>query len=475
MDQLSGLDAAFLYLETDNAPMQIGGLSLLAAETPYGELDFEHFRELIRSRLDTSRTFRQKLVPVPFNLGKPYWTIDHDFDLDRHVEKTQLPEPGGLRELSALMAYELEQPLPRDRPLWKFIFVEGLNDIGGMPEAAYGVISMVHHAAIDGMSGAELIGSMFDPSPEGTPRPSQKMTEDDDAGRLGLLAQAGKNLLNTPKELPGVVSQTLRGVAKAAMATLQRVKPPPMLFSAPRTRFNGAISKQRSWSAALLSLDRVRAIKKRADCTVNDVILTVCAGALRRYLESKDDLPEKKSLIAMVPISVRTEDERGSMGNQVSAMLVSLATDASTPLERLAKVRQSARDSKTYHSAVGASTLTDYSEFIPFSLAGLSARLYTRFHLAERHNPLFNLVITNVPGPRIPLYVAGARLLCHCGAAPIFDGMGLILPVFSYADTISIGVVSSRDILPDPWVLSQGFKDALDELEEALESEETSL
>lgn len=468
MEQLSGLDASFLYLETNNAPMQIGGLSILTAETPRGRLGLEEVRALIGSRLHLSRTFRQKLVPVPLNLGKPYWVDDPDFDLDNHVERTQLPAPGGLRELSALMAFELEQPLDRRRPLWRVLLVEGLGKIGGIPDDCVGLISMVHHAAIDGMSGSELIGTLFDPSPVPRAVPEPEAAPVLEAPNpLQLLSRASKNLLRTPSTLPATLKNTARGVANLGMAALRRLEPPPRLFTAPRTRFNAPISRQRSWGAALLSLERIKRIKKAADATVNDVVLTVCAGALRRHLEATDGLPEK-SLIAMVPVSVRDESERGAMGNLVSAMLVALATDEADPRERLHKIHQNAVQSKIYHQAIGARTLTDYVQYVPFSLAGLGAQLYTRLHLAERHDPLFNLVITNVPGPRVPLYVAGARLICHLGAAPVFDGLGLILPIFSYADTLAIGITGDRKILPDASVLADQLKASLDELEAAV-------
>ncbi len=472
MHQLTGLDSAFLYLETENAPMHIGGVSIVEAETPSGPFDLGMVRDLLASRIHTSRTFTQRLVEVPLKLGKPYWTRDENFDIDRHLSRTQLPEPGGWKELSALMAWEFSQPMDRDKPLWEILFVEGLETVEGVPPGSMALISKIHHAAIDGVSGAEIMSALYDPSPEPRtvdPVPATPSEDAEPPSRSELLKESGRHLLQVPRALSGAVGETVKGVVKSgAVWGFKRIKPPPFPFTAPRSRLNAPVSRDRSWSAAILSLERIKAIRQAAEATVNDVVLTVCAGALRRYLLAKDDLPEKP-LVAMVPVSVRTEDERGTMGNQVSAMLVSLATDVDDPRQRLRLVRESATGSKVHHQAVGARTLADYGEFIPFGLAGAAARLYTRMHLAEKHRPIFNLVITNVPGPQVPLYVAGARLLAHVGAAPIFDGMGLILPIFSYAGSLAVGATSSRDVMPDVDVFTGFLSDALDELEAAIQ------
>lgn len=469
MDQLSGLDASFLYLETPNAPMHIGGVSIIDPETPNGPFDLSMLRDLLLSRIHTSRTFTQKLVEVPLKLGKPYWTEDDDFDIDRHLQRTQLPEPGGWKELSALMAWEFSQILERDKPLWELVLVEGLETVEGIPPGSLALISKIHHAAIDGVSGSEIMSALYDPTreprpvPPPEPRPPETLLS-----RSKLVRRSGRSLLKVPRELSSTVGETVKGVVRSGAAWgLKHVHPPPFPFTAPRSRLNVAVTRNRTWSAAILSLDRIKEIRRSVDATVNDVVLTVCAGALRRYLLGKEGLPEKP-LVAMVPISVRTEDERGSMGNQVSAMLVSLATDVDDPSERLRIIHESAISSKIHHQAIGARTLADYSQFIPFGLAGAGARLYTRMHLAEKHRPIFNLVITNVPGPQVPLYVAGARLLAHVGAAPLFDGMGLILPIFSYAGHLAIGATSSREIMPDVDVFTDYLKSSLDELEAAI-------
>ncbi len=469
MKQLSGLDSAFLYLETETSPMHIGGVSILEPTTPDGPFTLEKLKTLMASRLPSCRTFTEKLAGVPLNLGRPYWIEDPDFNLDHHIERTQLPAPGGMEELRALMEWELSQPLDRSRPLWQLLFVEGLDTVRGVPKGSIAVISKIHHAAIDGVSGSEMMAALYDATPEprelppAPPRPSEGIPSGFD-----LLKKAGKNLLPGARELGGVVGDALKGVIRSgATWVFERVELPPLPFGAPASPFNGKISKRRIWDCVHLDLARLRAVRKATSATVNDVVLTICAGALREYLIGRGELPEEP-MVAMVPISVRAEGEKGAMGNQVSAMLVSLATDCDDPKERLDRVMRSAYDSKVYNRAVGARTLTDTSKIVPFSVAGLATRLYTRTHLAEKIRPIFNLVITNVPGPDIPLYVSGAKLLAHAGMAPIFDGMGLILPVFSYNGRLAIGVVSCPEMLPDPFHFTSLFEPSLAALEEAL-------
>ena len=470
MQQLSGLDASFLTLETENAPMHIGGVSIVGPDTPEGPLDLDMLRRLMAERLHVARTFTEKLADVPLKLGKPYWVPDEDFDLDRHISRTQLPEPGGVRELAALASWEFAQQLPRDRPLWDLLLVEGVDGIEGIPPGSKAVISKVHHAAIDGVSGSQIMQALYDPrprvpavAPEGVSPPAAAAVATPGAG--ALLRETGKRLLTTPAALGKTLGETVRSAVRTGAArALGKVELPPMPFTAPRTRWNGRVGRERSWHAVRLELDTVKALRSAVDgATVNDVVLAVCAGALRRFLLEHDELPEDP-LVAMVPVSVRQAEEDGTQGNKVSAMLVALATDVEDPIERLRTIHHNTRRAKIYQQAVGANTLADATEFVPFGLAGVAARLYTRFHLAERHRPLFNLVITNVPGPQIPLYVAGAPLLAHFGTAPVFDGMGLMLPVFSYAGKIGIGVTTCRS-MGEASQLSQAIRDSLDALE----------
>ncbi len=465
--KLSGLDAGFLTLETNNAPMLIGGASVLDANTSTGRLDVDRFRAVLRQRLGRAVAFRRKLAAVPLDLGRPYW-VDlpaEEVDLDVHVERTQLPEPGGWRELSALVAWELSRPLDRDRPLWQIVFVEGVDNLPGVPKGSVALVSKVHHAAIDGVSGAEILGALFDgvePAPHGEEEPEHERFPE--PGAFDLLARAGKDLAGAPKALGRTVGRGLLGLAGSAWSRFARGIAPPLPFTAPKTPLNQPISRARAWAPAFLPLDRIKALKTAADATVNDVVLAICSGALRAQLLAGGELPAEP-LVAMVPVSVRAEGERKEAGNLVSAMLVALATDVAEPALRLRQIRDAARSSKVAHQAVGARTLVEAADLLPFALSGQAVRLYSRWQLAGRHRPLFNVVITNVPGPPRALTVAGARLLAHVGAAPLFDGLGLILPVFSYAGTLSIGVTADRALLPDAAGFAARLEAALTELE----------
>ena len=261
--------------------------------------------------------------------------------------------------------------------------------------------------------------------------------------------RAGINNALRPMHFVRVVGRTVPALSRVQTQLRRRqLKLPSM--SAPRTRFNGNVTTHRVVEGRRFPLADARRAKSAIDgATINDVVLSVVGGAIRSYLDAKGELPDE-SLTAMAPISVRSEDQKGSGGNQVSGMVVSLASDLADPLERLAAVRQSTHQSKEFSQAIGARTLTDYSQFIPGGLAGLAARTTSRFGVAQRGNPVVNVTVTNVPGPREPLYFAGARLVTLMGMGPVTDGMGLIHPVTSYCDELIIAATSCREMMPDP-------------------------
>lgn len=446
--------------------MVVGGLSILDPETAAGRLDVDRFRAVLRQRLHRAVAFRRRLAALPLDLARPYWTelASDDVDLDAHVERTELPVPGGWRELSALMAWQLAQPLDRGRPLWQLTFVEGVR-LPGHPRGTVALVATVHHAAIDGVSGAEILGALFDAAAPSVAAPpaGASTTSEATPGVLDLLARTGRDLVATPAAATAVVGRSLLGLAAGAWSRLRSDEPPPLPFSAPRSPFNKPLSGRLAWAQATVPLDRVKAIKTAADCSVNDVVLAICAGALRSTLLLRGELPAEP-LVAMVPVSVRASDERGQAGNLVSAMLVPLATDEEAPRERLLRIRDAARGSKLSHQAVGARTLLSTAELLPFALAGLGVQLYSRLQLAERHRPLFNVVVTNVPGPPQQLTIAGAPLLAHFGSAPLFDGLGLVLTVMSYAGTVSFAVTADAAALPDAAAFADALLASADEL-----------
>ncbi|MFT5670721.1 MAG: diacylglycerol O-acyltransferase [Glaciecola sp.] len=464
MEELSGLDASFLYLETPKVPMHIGGVAIIE-----GSLEFDIFRQFMQNRLHIVDKLTQKLVTVPMSLDKPYWVDDPDFNLNQHLHRTALPSPGGWKELRSLASSLLSQQLDRERPLWEFTFVEGLDSIPQVPKGSVALISKVHHAGFDGKSGADLMAMLYDvsPTPRDVPPPPQKVIEVI-PGPVGLLAKSAYHFLARPGKLPSLLWDTGKSTLKAGYLTLRPgVTLPTLPLRAPKTPFNDAVEAERVWNSAILDITRVKALRKVVQgATLNDVILAICAGALRRYLLEKNELPDKP-LVAMIPVSTRTAEEKNSMGNQVSAMYVELATDLQDPIRRLEKIHHNTVIGKLYQDAIDAKSLIAYAELIPFGLAEVAARYYSRAALAKRHNPFFNVVITNVPGPQIPLYLAGHKLVVNMGAAPIFDGMGLIIPICSYNGTISISPTSAVNLMPDLDNFTRYIRESANELEEA--------
>jgi diacylglycerol O-acyltransferase len=465
MEELSGLDASFLYMETAKMPMHIGGVNILE-----GSMQFDEFKQFIEERVHMVARLTQKLVTVPLSLDRPYWAEDPDFDINMHLHRTALPRPGGWKELRYLASRLFSQQLNRDRPLWEFIFVEGIDDVPQVPKGSVAMISKVHHAGFDGKSGADLMTMLFDISP--TPRPiPAKIVKPKEAipGALGLMAKSAYNFATRPGKLPGLLWDTGKATLKAGyMTRAHGITMPTMPFSAPNTRFNDVVEAERLWNSAILDLGRVKTLRKAVEgATLNDVVLAICAGALRHYLLEKNELPEKP-LVAMVPVSTRTEHEKNAMGNQVSAMYIQLATDIADPIKRLEKIHINTLVGKLYQDAIDARSLMGYAELIPFGLAGAAARFYTRAAIAKRHKPFFNVVITNVPGPQIPVYLAGHKLLANMGTAPIFDGMGLIMPVCSYNGQLSISPTSAANLMPDLDLFTRYILESANEMEQAV-------
>lgn len=469
MQQLSGLDASFLSFETGNSPMHIAGVCLYDTSTATAPVTFDTYRDLVIRRLHVARTFRQRLVTVPLGLDRPYWVEDPDFDIDYHLRHLALPKPGGWAELSAMTARLLSRPLDRTKPLWEMNFVEGLDSIPGLPPGSFATITKVHHAAIDGVSGAEMLAALLDITPEVRVVPEDKPWKPEriPTDREMLMRTLG-GTLTSPVKFAGLLRDTLgSGVKFGTELAKHRMKAPPVPFTAPRTRFNLPVSGARSWGGVMIDLDRVKRIKNAVEgATVNDAILAIVSGGLRRYLQRHKDLP-KESLVAFAPISVRPGEQKRAMGNQISGMMVRLSTEEKNPVKRLSKIHDDAVQSKDYHRAVGASSLMNLSDFIPFAVAGLGARLYTGMEAAKRHNPVFNVVVTNVPGPQFPLYSGGAKLVTQFGAGPVFDGLGLIIPIFSYNGTITVSATACRSLMPDMDAFMDDLRESVDELDKA--------
>jgi WS/DGAT/MGAT family acyltransferase len=446
MKPLTGLDAMFLSTETSSMHNHVCGTFVFDPSTMPKGYNFETFRQLVLDRLPLLPPFRRRVLNIPFGLHHPIWIEDPDFDLDYHVRRASLPSPGSVKELGEFTADIVGRPLDLTRPLWELYMVEGLED---------GMIAMVtktHHAAIDGVSGAELMANFLDLSNEIRPIEKEDPTWKPDRipSDLELIAYG----LNALAKHPMSIARTFKQTVDAMLNLSQRnrmpgiSKPPPAPFSAPKTKMNGALTPHRKVTFTEISLDDVKFIKNVFAGTVNDVVLTICGTALRNYLIEHKDLPEK-DLVAMIPISVRTEDQKGTMGNRVSMMLVSLETSQKDPIKRLSSMSENSKIAKEQEKAIGAETLSNWTEFAAPAVAARAARLISSSQMADRLRPIFNLIISNVPGPNFPLFAGGAKMLAAYPIGPLIEGVGLNVTVMSYMGSMFFGLQSCRELIPD--------------------------
>jgi diacylglycerol O-acyltransferase len=460
MQRLTGLDDGFLWMETPTSPLHVASLIVVDGSTPDGPLTFERIRSLYESRLDFAPPFRRRLVTVPFGLHHPLWIEDPDFDLDWHLRRITLPAGHGtMGDLTDLAAKLVAMPLDRTRPLWEMWFIDGID------HGHVAMLTKVHHAAIDGASGEELMVAILDlePDPEPRPEPAVAWKPDPVPTDTEMLTHAAWSLAQQPIRAVETIRRTVEIALRVReQSSATSFATPPMPFSAPPTSMNGPLSAERSFAASSLSLADIKAVKNAFGCTVNDVVLTMCAGALRRYFDAMGEVIEGP-IVAMIPISVRSEDQRGTHGNQVSMMLSSLATDLDDPADRLAHIHSNMKSAKEQQNAIGAEILQEWADFASPAIFGRAARLYSDSNSA-RHRPMFNVVISNVPGPPFPLYVAGSVVLDTYPMGPIFEGFGLNITLMSYRDRVDFGLVACPGLVPDVWRIADGLRDALEEL-----------
>lgn len=504
MERLSGLDASFLYLETPTLHMHVSMAVVVDPSSIPGGYAFERFRDKVTERLQRAPVFRRRLVEVPLRLGHPYWIEDPFFDIDYHLRRQALPSPGGIAELADLVGDVCGRPLDRAHPLWQMYLVEGLA--GGR----IAVVTKIHHSTIDGVSGAELLGRLFDlePDPPGGQNAMEALAAmagthageasnghapttaaaagDGEAGEatgpaprssarrtasrppdLVLMGRALADRATRPVEATRLAWRTGRAVLD--VVRLRRSPRPgtrqaALPLTTPRTSLNAAITPHRRVALTSTSLDDVKAVKNALGCTVNDVVLALCTGALRRYLLQGGELPEEP-LVATVPVSVEPSRARSMHGsNKVSAMWVGLPCAVADPIEQVELIRASTRGAKEEYKALGADVLVNWTEHASPNLFSLAARTYSRLRLADHHRPIHSLVVSNVPGPDFPIYLGGAEMIAGFPLGPITDGAGLNITVMSYRGTLNWGLMACRETVPGVGDIADGVGEALREL-----------
>jgi diacylglycerol O-acyltransferase / wax synthase len=458
MQRLSGLDASFLYLETAKQPLHVCSILELDTSTMPGGYTFDRLKDDLSSRIRGMPIFREMLADSPFNLDHPVWVDDDDFDLDRHVHRIGLPTPGGRRELAEICGHIASLPLDRSRPLWETWVIEGLDGTDASQGGRLAIMTKVHHAGVDGVSGANLMSVLCSTEPDASP--PEPAEGPGGVNQLELVANGLFRFVTRPLNLARVVPLTLASAVETVRRGVsgQAMTPP---FRAPQTAFNARVTGHRNVAYAQLDLDDIKAVKNRLKVKLNDVVMALCAGVLRKYLLDHGELP-REPLVAMVPVSVREKSDRAGR-NQVSGMFSRLETHIADPVMRLRAIAQSNSTAKEHSSAIAATLLQDWSQFAAPAVFGIAMRVYASSRLTESR-PVHNLVISNVPGPQMPLYFLGAEIEAMYPLGPIFHGAGLNITVMSLNGKLDIGIISCPELLPDLWDLADDFTICLEEL-----------
>jgi diacylglycerol O-acyltransferase len=457
MERLSGLDASFLYIESPTQPLHVCSILELDTSTVPGGYTFDRLRDELALRIAAIPEFRAKLADSQLNLDYPVWVEDDAFDLGTHLHRIALPSPGGRRELAEVCGHIASVPLDRSRPLWEMWVIEGVADTDPRAGGVLAVMTKVHHAAVDGVTGANLLSQLCTVEPE---EPPPEPVEG--PGRAGPLEIAASGLVRfaaRPLQLANVMPTTVATIVK----TLRRARSGLTMaapFAGPPTRFNASITADRNVALAQVDLDDIKKIKDRFEVTVNDVVMALCATVLRWFLGDHDELPAR-SLVAMVPVSVHDKSDRPGH-NQLSGMFCKLETHIGDPAERLRAIARADAAAKNHSSAINPTLLQDWAQVAARAVFGAIFRLVADSPLIG--NPVHNLIISNVPGPQAQLYFLGCEVEAMYPLGPLFHGCGLNVTAMSLNGKLNVGVISCPDLLPDLWRLVDDFDVALEEL-----------
>jgi WS/DGAT/MGAT family acyltransferase len=460
VDQLSGLDATFLEAETDTIHLHALGVVRLVPDAE--RMTPSDLRDLVAARLHRLRPLRQQLVTVPAGLDQPYW-IEVVPDLDEHLHHAVLPhdDPHAFEAFCSDLA---EPHLDRTRPLWQFWLVDGL------PHGGQALVLKVHHSVSDGIGGLAIVSELLDldATPPRSEAPTEPVASERRPGPVWLLGRAAGHVARWPGAAARTVVE-LGGSAVRLRGVVRREHTPdraaPLI--APRLASSGRVTAGRGVAFRDLPLDRVKAVAHAADVRVNDVVLATLAGAVRRWLQDQDDLPDQP-LVAAVPVSTRGPEDLQAPGNHVSACFIHLATHVADPRERLAATASSSVLAKEAHAAVGDQVLAHLTSLIMPITVVTSLRLYSGLGLPALHPPAVNLIVSNVPGPTFPLYLAGRQVDRMYALGPILDGAPLNVTAVSYHGTLGIGCVSCPERIPTLAALADGLAPAFEELAAAV-------
>jgi diacylglycerol O-acyltransferase len=474
MQQLTGLDASFLALETANTTGHVGGVCVLDPSGAPRPLTLARLTEVLGERLALVPVLRRKLLNVPLGLDQPYWVDDADFDAEYHIREIALPRPGSDAQLTDQVARLHARPLDRSRPLWEIYLITGLA------RRRVAVYTKIHHSAIDGASGAELLTVLLDLTPDGRDLPASEPFSPARPPSLAMLAAlAAARLAWRPVQTVQVTNELIRVLPTLAPALSTFVGGmlglnrgdggiiATMPGRAPATPFNKPITPHRRLAFRSVDLGRVKTVKSAFGVSVNDVVMAMCAGALRRWLADHDALPDAP-LIAMIPVSVRDPASQGALGNKVSAMLATLPTNVAEPHRRLEIVHAATQLAKAQQAAIPQGLVDQISDFALPALTARAARVVFATGLLHRLPP-FNICISNVPGPNVPVYLCGAKLLAHYPVSVITDGQGLNITLVGYLGQLHFGLVACRELVPDIETLAGYLVDELDLLLKAAE------
>jgi WS/DGAT/MGAT family acyltransferase len=483
MKQLSGADTMFLQVERGNNYMHVASLAIYDPSTaPGGGVRFKDVLRFFTSRVEQFPQFRRRLATVPLALDRPWWVEESSFDVEFHVRHIALPQPGDWRQLCIQVARLHSRALDRSKPLWEAYVIEGLHNVPGVPAGSFALYTKMHHAIIDGESGSELLRALHSLSPE-PPDVGDGETGGFTADRepklpelytravmhsLQRLPSLARLSFGTARRLAVVAKDELGSVANRDAPLLPQLKTllsgdlSPLLSKLPpKTRFNGEISAHRVFESVALPLPDFKVIRAQSNgATLNDIFLAIVGGALNKYLGSKGELPET-SMLAGVPMSLRGSDKGGDRGNQVGMTFMPVYSEIEDPLERLTAISESAQTSKRLSEAIGKEIARDLLEYLPAPVTDAWLR-----NIKMRGT---GLVVSNVRGPDVPLYMAGARLVNYTPVSIAVDGSGLNITGFSYAGTMEICAISCREMLPDPAYFADCLRESFAELKAAAE------